>query len=164
MLGAIFWSQTTLVTIFAQIFRDFPWIFKDCVLVFRDFSRIFDKSKLLRLRLHPIHPCLLHHLFNARSFAMPLAKDLQSTGLHNSESWKGQIININFPRATNIYFISMWRFIVVWKKFWKENCLFDVELSQHFLQLRKPSRATSEALRAACCAGLLQKNERQRLK
>jgi len=90
-------------------------------------------------------PCLLHHLFNARSFAMPLAKDLKSTGLHNSESWKGKITNINFPRITNNYFISMWRFIVVWKKFWKENCLFEVELSQHFLRLGKPSRATREA-------------------
>ena len=50
------WSQTTLGTISAQIFRDFPWIFKDCVLIFRDFPWIFDKSKLLRLHLRPLPP------------------------------------------------------------------------------------------------------------
>ena len=36
-------------------------------------------------------------------------------------------------------------FIVVWKKFWKDNYLFEVELLQLFLQLRKPSRAAGEA-------------------
>jgi len=35
----------------------------------------------------------------------------QSTsGLHNSESLKGQIININLLQATYVYFSSMWRF------------------------------------------------------
>ena len=33
-----------------------------------------------------------------------------NTGLHNPESSKGLLININLPRAANIYFISMWRF------------------------------------------------------
>jgi len=28
-------------------------------------------------------------------------------GLHNLESSKGQIININLPRAAKVYFISM---------------------------------------------------------
>jgi len=51
-LGAIFANQTTLCASFAQIFRDFSQV---C----RDFARIFDKSKLLGLRLHPR---LLHHL------------------------------------------------------------------------------------------------------
>jgi len=26
-----------------------------------DFAHIFDKSKLLEVRLHPLHPRLLHH-------------------------------------------------------------------------------------------------------
>jgi len=38
-------------------------------------------------------------------------------------------------------------FVVVWNKFWSDNYLFEVELLQHFLQLRKLSRAV-------CCAGL----------
>jgi len=33
-----------------------------------------------------------------------------TAGLHNSESSKGQIININLRRAANVYFILMWRF------------------------------------------------------
>ena len=53
MLGAIFWSQRTLGAIFAQIFRDFAQIL-------RDFAHIFNKSKLLVVRLHPLHPRLLH--------------------------------------------------------------------------------------------------------
>ena len=40
--------------IFARIFRDFAKIF-------RDFARIFDTSKLLGLRLYPLHPRLLHY-------------------------------------------------------------------------------------------------------
>jgi len=32
-------------------------------------------------------------------------------------------------------------FVVVWKKFWNDNNLFEVQLLQHFLQLRKFSRA-----------------------
>ena len=43
----------------------------------------------------PIHPSLL--LFNA-------------TCPHNSESSKGQIVNINLPWVAKVYFISMWRF------------------------------------------------------
>jgi len=46
-VGAIFWNETTLGTIFAWIFRDF--------------ARIFDKSKLLGMLLHPLHLRLLHH-------------------------------------------------------------------------------------------------------
>ena len=41
---------------------------------------------------------------------MPLTKDRYRTGQHNSESSKGQIININLPRAANVYFIWMWKF------------------------------------------------------
>jgi len=47
MLGASFSNQTTLAAIFAQIFNDF--------------ARIFDKSKLLVVRLHPR---LLYHLMH----------------------------------------------------------------------------------------------------
>jgi len=43
-------------------------------------------------------------------FTMPLTKDRYRTGQHNSESSKGQIININLVRAPNVYFIWMWKF------------------------------------------------------
>jgi len=46
-LGAIFWSEATLDVIFTRIFRDF--------------TQIFNKSKLLGVRLHP-H--LQHHCFS----------------------------------------------------------------------------------------------------
>ena len=49
-LGAIFWSQTTLGDIFTRIFRAF--------------AQIFSKSKLLGLRLQPLHPHLQHHCFS----------------------------------------------------------------------------------------------------
>ena len=45
-----------LGTIFAQIFREFQQ-------VIRDFSRIYTKSKLLGVRLHPLHPHLQHQSF-----------------------------------------------------------------------------------------------------
>jgi len=41
---------------------------------------------------------------------MPLTKNLYRTGQHNSESSKGQIININLPRVAKVYFIWVWRF------------------------------------------------------
>jgi len=42
ILGAIFWSQTTLGAIFTRIFRAF--------------AQIFSKPKLLEVRLQPLHP------------------------------------------------------------------------------------------------------------
>jgi len=45
------------------------------------------------------------------------------TGLHNSESSKGQVININLPRAAKVYFISMCRF----------RCSMEDILEQQFL-------------------------------
>jgi len=60
---------------------------------------------------------------------------------------QGQIININLQRAARFYFISMQRFCcIVWKKFWNDNYLLEVELLQHFLQLKKLVRAASKAL------------------
>jgi len=73
-LGIMFWSPTTVCAIFDQhfrefvkIFRDFAWIFRDFAHIFKDFAqtfryfvRIFDESKLLGVRLHPMQPCLLH--------------------------------------------------------------------------------------------------------
>jgi len=38
-------------------------------------------------------------------FTVALTKDLHRTGQYNSESSKGQIINMNLPRAANVYFI-----------------------------------------------------------
>jgi len=52
----------TLGAIFALIFRNFAYIFKGFVRIFRDFAQnfkdfaqIFNKSKLLGVRLHPLH-------------------------------------------------------------------------------------------------------------
>jgi len=53
LLGAIFGNQTTLGAIFARILRDFAPIF-------RDFDRISNKSELLGVRLHTLHPRLLY--------------------------------------------------------------------------------------------------------
>jgi len=53
------------------------------------------------------------------------------SGLHNSESSKGKMININLLRAAKV------SFIVLWKKFWNDSYLFEVKLLQHFLQMRK---------------------------
>jgi len=51
----------TLGVIFARIFKDFAKAFTDFVQICADFARIFTKSKLLWVRLHPLHPRLLHH-------------------------------------------------------------------------------------------------------
>jgi len=47
-------------------------------------------------------------------------------------------------------------FLVVWKKFWNSNYLFEVELLQHFLQVRKLSWAARKAFagRVLCRPGL----------
>ena len=45
----------------AHIFRDFANIFTDFAQRFTDFARIFDKSKLLRVRLHTLNSGLLDH-------------------------------------------------------------------------------------------------------
>ena len=75
-------------------------------------------------------------------------RENSTAGLPNSESSKGQIININFPRVAKVYFSISFRcgdFVVVWKKIWNDNCLFEVEFLQHFLQLRKLSQAARKA-------------------
>jgi len=66
-LVADFLCQTSLGAIFAQIFRDFTRIFRSFAQIFRDFAQIFDKSELLGVRLHPLHPCLLHHCILQRT-------------------------------------------------------------------------------------------------
>ena len=67
-LGAIFSNQTSLGTIFAQIFRDFAKVFTEFIQIytnfariFKDFSRICNISKRSGVRLHPLHPHPLHH-------------------------------------------------------------------------------------------------------
>jgi len=47
-------------------------------------------------------------------------------------------------------------FVVVWKKFWNDTYVFEVELLQHFLQLRKLSRASRKPflVRLLCRAAL----------
>jgi len=46
---------------FAQIFSDFAKVFTDFAQTSLDFSRSFTKSKLLFVRLQPLHPRPLHH-------------------------------------------------------------------------------------------------------
>jgi len=57
-LDGIFWSQAALGTMFA-------WIFKD-------FAKIFNKSKLLGVRLHLLNPHLLHHWLTCHYFVLVL--------------------------------------------------------------------------------------------
>jgi len=59
-------------------------------------------------------------------------------GLHNSESPKGQ-------RPQKSISFRCRHFVEVWMKFWNDNYLFEVEFLQHFLQLRKFSRAARKA-------------------
>jgi len=42
-----------------------------------------------------------------RPVCVACKKQISTAGLHNSESSKGHIININVPRAAKVYFISM---------------------------------------------------------
>ena len=77
--NAIFSKQTTFGAIFVRIFRKFAQILWDFVNTFNDFAqifidfvpifghlvRIFDKWKHLRVRLHLLHPRLLHHWLKA---------------------------------------------------------------------------------------------------
>ena len=69
-----FSNQSMLGAIFAQIFRefvkvrrdfsrilwDFAQILWDFARILWDFARISTKSKLLGVRVHPLHPRLLH--------------------------------------------------------------------------------------------------------
>ena len=70
---------------------------------------------------------------------------MRYTGLQNSDSSKGQIININLPPVAKVYFISCKDFVVVWEKFWNDNYLFEVGPLQHFMQLRELSQAGRKA-------------------
>jgi len=36
-------------------------------------------------------------------------------------------------------------FVAVWKKFWNDNCLFEITLLQHFHQLKKLSQTARKA-------------------
>jgi len=63
----LFSNQSVLGVIFTQIFResytvlrDFARILEDFAQVLWDFARIFTKSKLLGVRLHPLHLRPLH--------------------------------------------------------------------------------------------------------
>ena len=68
----LFSNQKTLDAIFARIFKELPrfsgilrrfsQIFARFPWIFMDFARIFTKSKLLGVCLHP---CLLHHCTSA---------------------------------------------------------------------------------------------------
>jgi len=44
-------------------------------------------------------------------------------------------------------------FVVVWKKFWNDNYLFEVELFQHFLQLKNLLRATRKTFAGRMLCG-----------
>jgi len=60
-LGAISFKSHTLGAIFARNCREFAKVFTDFARIFRDFNRVSTKSKLLGVRLHHLHPRLLHH-------------------------------------------------------------------------------------------------------
>jgi len=80
--GAMFSNQSTLGAIFACIFRGFAQIFRDFARVFtdfaqiflefaqifRDFARIFTKWEHLGVRLHSLHPRLLHHCLSLSEY------------------------------------------------------------------------------------------------
>jgi len=55
-------------------------------------------------------------------------------------------------------------FVVVCKKFWNDNYLFEVELLQHFLQLRKFSHRAVRKGRMLCRRGLRYRSSLFRLK
>jgi len=57
-LGAIFAQNFGNL---AEVFTDFTQICIDFARMFKDFAQIFNISKLLGVRLHPLHPHLLHH-------------------------------------------------------------------------------------------------------
>jgi len=68
MFGAIFAQIfrefAQLLRAFVKAFRDFAKILQDFARILMDFVRIFTKSKLLRVRFHPLHPCLRHQLLD----------------------------------------------------------------------------------------------------
>ena len=70
--------------------------------------------------------------------------------LHNSESSKGQIININLPRAAKIYFISVWRFRCSMEEIRKGKLIIWSRAFATFLQFRKLSRATRKSFADLC--------------
>jgi len=49
-------NQSMLGAIFSQIYREFYQVLRDFVRILWGFARIFTKSKLLGVRLHPLHP------------------------------------------------------------------------------------------------------------
>jgi len=65
ILGAIF---ARIFREFAHIFRDFVKVFRDFAHILRDFAQSFTKSKLLGVRLHSLHPHLLHLCTGPRKF------------------------------------------------------------------------------------------------
>ena len=84
-LGVSFWSHTTLGAIFARVFWDFAQIFRDFVQIFGNFAQIFDRSNLLGVRLHPLHPRLLHYWSRTE------------TKVYNLQSW----LTIKVPTLKN---------------------------------------------------------------
>ena len=85
---------------------------------------------------------------------------LSKAGLHNSETSEGQIMNINLPRASKVYFISMWGFrCKIWKKY--SGYLFEVKLLQTLSTIekalagRKKSFGGPCVVQAVCCAEAL---------
>ena len=59
--GRIFRTFAQILWDFVNIFNDFAQIFTDFVPIFGDLVKIFDTWKHLRVRLHLLHPRLLHH-------------------------------------------------------------------------------------------------------
>jgi len=59
ILGAIFVKSKHMQQ-FAKVFIHFSQISTEFAWILRDFAWIFTKSKVLGVRLHPLHPRLLH--------------------------------------------------------------------------------------------------------
>jgi len=74
---------------------------------------------------------------------------LSKAGLHNSETSEGQIMNINLPRASKVYFISMWGFrCKIWKKY--SGYLFEVKLLQTLSTIEKALAGRKKSFGGPC--------------
>ena len=70
--------------------------------------------------------------------------------LHNSESSKGQIININLPPAANVYFISMWRFPCSMEEILEQQLLIRGRAFATFSTVEKALAGRKKSFRRPC--------------
>jgi len=83
------------------------------------------------------------------------SKGMYRAGLHNSESSRGQIININWPRATKVCFILIYRFCCSMEEILEQQ-LFEVELFNIFYNWESSHGPPGKVVQTGvCCAGLV---------